>query len=132
MTVNVSRRQVLAGIIGTATSVIAIPGDARFAAIGSELWPTPAPLPFGVAKVDPYAIAAPQGWVYQWCRSALLGEPDPENIQIRLDNGWTFVEPADHPGAPVVNTEAAIGHGGLILMKKPKIDVEAAQKAHEK
>jgi hypothetical protein len=129
MTVNVSRRQALAGILATATSVIAIPSGDRFAAVASELWPTPAPLPVGVAEVDPYAIAAPDGWVYQWCRSALMGEPDPANIQMRLDNGWTFVEPEAHPGAPTVNTEAAIGQGGLILMKKPKVLVTEAMRA---
>lgn len=129
MTVNVSRRQALSGIIATVTSVIAIPSGDRFAAVASELWPAPKPLPVGVAEVDPYAIAAPEGWVYQWCRSAIMGEPDPANIQERLDNGWTFVEPTDHPGAPTVNTEAAIGFGGLILMKKPAIDLLKARRA---
>ena len=106
---ELSRRGFLAGLFGTAVIAV-VPAEAAVETVP-------------VAPIDPYAIAAPPGWTYQWVRSALLGVSDPENVQKRLDNGWTFVEPAAHPGAPVSDAKAAIEAGGLILMQKRTADI---------
>ena len=74
--------------------------------------------------IDPWSIKAPDGLTYQWVRSHLLGEPDPETVEKRLGNGWVCVEPEAHPGAPVSNVEQAVASGGLILMAKPTVEVE--------
>jgi hypothetical protein len=78
-------------------------------------------------SIDPFKIVAPDGTTYQWVRTALLGVPDPENLQARLDNGWTFVAPAEHPGAPSSTLGHAIEETGLILMQKPTAEVVAYQ-----
>ncbi len=113
-----TRRGFLAGLFGTAV-IVALPKA------------TPAPAP-AVEAIDPWAITAPPGTTYQWVRTALLGDPDPANVQARLDNGWKFVTPSTHPGAPVSTVEHAIETQGLILMGKPTVEVEkfaASEKA---
>lgn len=104
MTIDVTRRGFLAGLLGAAVIAV-IPKEAQ-ALIEIE-------------PIDPWAIKAPPGITYQWVRCALLGEPDPDNVEKRLGNGWTFVAPARHPGAPVSTAEKAIETCGLILMEKP-------------
>ncbi len=99
----------VAGLFGTAVIAV-VPKSALI-----EVAPVP---------IDPWSIQAPPGITYQWVRSALLGEADPANIQARLDNGWAFVAPSVHPGAPVSTVEKAIETQGLILMQKPTPDVE--------
>jgi len=76
---------------------------------------------------DPWSIKAPDGTTYQWVRTALLGNADPANVQARLDNGWTFVAPTEHPGAPVSTVEEAIETHGLILMQKPTAAVQESE-----
>lgn len=107
-----TRRGFLAGLLGlTVVAVLPkVPGTAPEA-------------------IDPWAIQPPPGTTYQWVRTALLGEPDPANVQLRLDNGWQFVGPETHPGAPVSTVEHAIESSGLILMQKPTAEVQAALKA---
>lgn len=112
---ELSRRGFLAGLLGTA--VIAVIPNAV------------APVEAAVPPIDPFAITAPPGWTYQWVRCALMGEPDPNNVQARVENGWTFVEPKAHPGAPVSTAQAAIETGGLILMQKPTADIKPARPA---
>lgn len=79
----------------------------------------------GAAPVlDPFAVAAPEGWTYQWVRSSLMGEPDPYNVQQRLDNGWTFVPADRHPAAELHDLGEAVKHYGLILMQKETALIE--------
>lgn len=94
-----------------------------------------AQVPLGVADpldplvepIDPFSIRPPDGITYQWVRSALLGEPDPENVQKRLDNGWQFVAPEAHIGAPTCTLGRTIEESGLVLMEKPTLDVQLDQ-----
>ena len=109
--VELTRRGFLAGLFATAVIVANVPKASLLADV--------------VEPIDPWGIKAPPGWTYQWVRSALLGEPDPENVQKRLDNGWTFVLPATHPGAPVSTIQKAIETSGLILMEKSNEAIEA-------
>lgn len=99
MPIEATRRGFLAGLLGTA--VVAVLPSTPYAA------------------VDPWDIRPPEGITYQWVRTALLGVPDPDNVQKRLDNGWTFVVPTVHPGAPTSTLEQTIAFGGLVLMAKP-------------
>ncbi len=115
---DVTRRGFLA-LFGAAAVVAVMPsGDP----IGPLLEPATCP-------IDPWAIRAPDGWTYQWVRTAVMGEPDPENVRKRLDNGWRFVKPEAHPGAPVATVERAIAMLGLILMERPTVEVEAQRTA---
>lgn len=107
---ELSRRGFLAGLLGTA--VIAVVPKA-----------VDAPVP--VEPFDPWAVQAPDGTTYQWVRTALLGEPDPANVQARLDNGWQFVQPATYPSAPTTTLGNAIETHGLVLMEKPTASVRA-------
>lgn len=74
--------------------------------------------------IDPFSIRPPDGTTYQWVRCALLGEPDPANVEARLENGWRFVETAI-PGAPTATLGNAIEAHGLVLMERPTADIEA-------
>jgi len=91
-------------------------------------------LPKGVAKAidvdyDPFMIEAPPGWVYQWVRTAVMGEADPTGaLEKRLKNGWSFVKPRLYPLAPVSTLRAAIENYGLALMEKPALQVEADER----
>ncbi len=104
MTLTATRRGFLAGLLGT--SVIAVLPKAPTLAEAAPV-------------LDPFAIDAPAGITYQWVRCSLMGEPDPQNVQLRLDNGWSFVPPALHPTAPAVDIVRAVEGGGLVLMQKP-------------
>ena len=115
---QLTRRGFLAGLLG-ATVIAVVPKGAALA------------LDAAVPPIDPWAIQAPPGTTYMWVRCALLGEPDPENVEVRLNNGWKFVEPKVWPGAPLSTAEKAIETGGLILMEKPTVEVEATLKAEQ-
>lgn len=112
-----TRRGFLAGLLGlTVVAVLPkVPGLA-------PVLPDP---------IDPFDIQAPTGTTYQWVRCALLGEPDPANVTARVENGWTFVTPATHPGAPTATLGASIEACGLVLMQRPTVEVEA-QSARER
>lgn len=116
MTVSLSRRGFLKGLAGVAviTALPAIPVE-----------PTPAAPPVDVLN----AAKPPDGITYQWVRTHLLGVPDIENVEARINNGWTFVAPRDQPHMPVADAELAVENGGLILMQKPTAIVEAERKA---
>lgn len=110
MPIESTRRGFLKGLLGlTVVAIVPLPGDG----VGQ------------VPAVDPYAIKAPEGTTYQWVRTALFGEPDPENVRLRLTNGWTFVAPDAHAGAPTSKLGDAVERGGLVLMQKPTVDVQA-------
>jgi hypothetical protein len=90
----------------------------------------------GVGEVrpvwQPYDVNAPDGWTYEWARCSLMGEPDPENIEKRIANGWEFVSPDTHPEIAAVakmTADQALDVGGLILMQKPTVEVEKARAA---
>ncbi len=108
MTITATRRGFLAGLLGT--SVIAVLPKASIAGTTPSL--------------QPYEIAAPDGWTYQWVASHVMGEPTPMNVQARLDSGWAFVAPATHPTVPAVDIARAVDGGGLILMQKESHLVE--------
>ena len=110
MPVEPTRRGFLAGLLGL-TVVAALPK-------------LPGAAPVLPEAIDPWAITPPDGTTYQWVRSALLGVPDPDNIEQRLSNGWAFVLPDTHPGAPTSTVERAIEASGLILMQKPTAAVQ--------
>lgn len=112
MAFDATRRGFLAGLFGTAV-IVAMPKPVL--ALVEPIAPD---------AIDPWAIVAPPGTTYQWVRTALLGEPDPANVQARIDSGWKFVVPDLYPGAPVSTVEKAIETSGLILMEKPTIEVE--------
>ena len=112
MTVDLSRRSFLKALAGTAV-IVSLPA-AVVAAI-----PDAAPR---AVSADP---VPPAGMTYQWVRTHLLGEPDIENVEARIGTGWTFVAPKDQPHIPTENAALAIEHGGLILMQKPTVMVEA-------
>jgi hypothetical protein len=86
---------------------------------------------FFAGSVGMPPVQAPDGMTYQWIRSSLLGEPDVANIEWRLSKGWTFVSPLTHPELPTSDIDDAIGQGGLVLMQKPTIDVEAGRAAEQ-
>ncbi len=109
MTLELTRRGFLQGLLATAV-IVSLPK-------------TPSGIPLH-DPFNPWAIKAPDGITYQWVRTALCGDPDPENVQLRLDNGWTFVKPATHPGAPVSSLGHAVETGGLVLMEQPTHLVE--------
>lgn len=75
------------------------------------------------------SVKAPPGITYQWVRSALLGEPDPENVERRLNAGWAFVQPSAQPDLKVTDAAEAIEKGGLILMEKATHLVEEELRA---
>ena len=107
-----SRRGFLKGLLGlTVVAVVPLPKNTESLA--------------DVSRIDPFAIKAPDGTAYQWVRTALYGDPDPENVRLRLTNGWQFVMPAEQPGAPTSELGNAIETGGLVLMQKPTADVQA-------
>lgn len=112
MSLDTTRRGFLAGLLGL-TVIAVVPRFIPDAAAAEA------------PAVDPFAIQAPEGTTYQWVRSALLGEPDPANIEVRLSNGWRFVSPSTHPQAPTATVGDAVEWGGLVLMERPTADVQA-------
>jgi len=119
--IETSRRGFLAGLMGVAVIAV-VPHDP--AALVADAVPS-------IPPIDPWAIKAPPSQTYQWVRCALLNEPDPANVEARLANGWTFVAPETHPGAPVSTAEQAIETCGLILMEKPTEQVVAYMEAEK-
>lgn len=82
--------------------------------------------------LDPYAVEAPEGITYQWVSSSICGEPNPMNIQARLDNGWTFVSPVEHPTLATSAVSQAVERGGLILMQKQSALIEPPKALHQR
>lgn len=74
--------------------------------------------------VDPSLI--PPGEEWQWIREATLGQPDFENVDARLDAGWTPVTTQEAPRFKRVSipgravTDDLVRRGGLMLVKRPK------------
>lgn len=112
MTVEVTRRGFLAGLLSTAV-IVALPKTAVDLA------------PAAPEAIDPFSIVAPPGWRYQWVATSVMGEPIPEMVEQRIQNGWKFVLPKNHPGAPTAALGYAIESRGLVLMEKPEAEVRA-------
>lgn len=111
---DLDRRGFLGGLLGV-TVIAALPLEMVVDGNLADVSPVRVPV-FDFKLMQ--SIQAPDGWTYNWVRSALLGEPDPLNVQRRIDAGWTFVEPSAHPELPSVTAENAISGLGLILMQK--------------
>ena len=70
-----------------------------------------------------------EGYAYRWCRSALMGQPDPSNMSMRYREEWEIVDPDEQPGMGVVSeAEGMITIGGLTLMKTAEENMEAREK----
>lgn len=110
-----SRRGFLKGLLSVPVISVAAPALAKAAGANAG---TTAP-----DALDWTAIKAPPGLTYQWVRTSIMGDPDPANVQLRLDNGWIFVGPDTHKGAPVSTVGTAIETGGLILMAKASSEI---------
>lgn len=109
--VDLTRRSFLKGLAGTAV-IVALPK------IITPLLPA-AP---AEAVPPPQPVLPPDGITYNWVRTSLLGEPDIENMEARIANGWTFVKPSAHPELPVEDAAVAFERQGLILMQRPTVD----------
>lgn len=117
VTADVTRRGFLAGLLGTAV-IAALP-----ALPDAEATP---PIP-----ASPYDVKPPDGVTYNWVRTSLLGEPDYENLDERIRNGWKFVTPDSHPDMANTTVDIAIERQGLILMYCPTVEVEARRAAEQ-
>lgn len=120
MAVDLTRRGFLKGLAGVA--VIAVLPRAAY---------TPAPS-VAAAVVPATEAVPPPGITYNWVRTSLLGEPDMENLEGRINNGWTFVRPSAHPEMQTEDAAIAFEHGGLILMQCSTAEVEARRAAEHK
>jgi hypothetical protein len=116
MTVQFSRRGFLQGLFGV--SVIA--------ALPTVIAETQV-----IGKIATFDVKVPDGITYNWVRTSLLGVPDIENLQDRLNNGWTFVAPAIHPELPHTEATNAIDRMGLVLMQCPTVEVDKRREAEE-
>ena len=69
------------------------------------------------------------GYAMRWIRVSTLGNADPRNVSMKLQEGWEPVKASDHPETYVAETGAgrfpdSIQIGGLMLCKTPKEFVE--------
>jgi hypothetical protein len=69
--------------------------------------------------------ADPQdGWVFRWVRLSTLGSADPQNISLKLREGWEPVKAAEQPKLKYLSNPSSrfpdgIEIGGLLLCKAP-------------
>lgn len=112
MTAETTRRGFLQGLLG-AVVICALPKEVQ--ALARD-------------DFDPFSITAPDGWTYQWVRTAVMGEKDERALEARLLNKWTFVKPLMYPQAPVGTLRHAIESHGLVLMEKSTVLVEADER----
>jgi len=78
----------------------------------------------------------PKGVVYRWVREYIQGEPDDNNVEQRLRNGWTPVPADRHPTlvAPPLpgrtqENHGVIRRGGLILCQMSEAEFKEWQQA---
>jgi hypothetical protein len=84
--------------------------------------PSPAPEAQGRLYIDPTRI--PPGVRLLWVREATLGQPDQDNVERNLMNGWSPVTadafpdlvPPTLPGT--TRSDTLVRRGGLILMQR--------------
>lgn len=63
----------------------------------------------------------PDGWVYQWKATSVIGKPNTQHISNLLQTGWEFVPASRHPelmGA--TPNEKHIERDGCTLMMRPR------------
>jgi hypothetical protein len=77
-----------------------------------------------VPDVLPHVNEEP-GYAMRWIRVSTLGNADPRNVSMKLQEGWEPVKASDHPETYVAETGAgrfpdSIQIGGLMLCKTPK------------
>jgi hypothetical protein len=77
-----------------------------------------------VHDVLPHVNEEP-GYAMRWIRVSTLGNADPRNVSMKLQEGWEPVKASDHPETYVAETGAgrfpdSIQIGGLMLCKTPK------------
>jgi len=69
--------------------------------------------------------AEPQdGWVFRWVGLSTLGSADPQNISLKLREGWEPVKAAEQPKLKYLSNPSSrfpdgIEIGGLLLCKAP-------------
>lgn len=71
---------------------------------------------------------------YKWVRASVLGQPDRENLQRNMLEGWRFVPPDRHPDLvppelPGESPEPFIRRGANVLMERKKSRCEAVRRA---
>lgn len=115
MSLDMSRRSFLKGLSGVAV-IVALPTLPAHGIIP----PDPC--------IPPSDISAPPGVTYRWVRTALMGEPDLDNLEDAVRNGWGFVPPSAHPDVPATDAEVAIERRGLILMRCDSAEVDLRAK----
>jgi hypothetical protein len=77
----------------------------------------------------------PEDMKYIFATNTLLNEPQADNLQELYENGYDFVKQSSHP--KFVNPELhrhsddRIRKGACVVMKKPKAEYEADQKASQ-
>jgi hypothetical protein len=104
--------------------------EVRSAQENDETWTPPALLPDPPAHPD---------WVHRWVRTAILGQPDQQNVSTRFREGWE-VAPADDPlyaefqHFASANTpwskKGVIEVGGLMLCRAPRGKMAARDRYH--
>jgi len=77
-----------------------------------------------VPDVLPHVNEEP-GYAMRWIRVSTLGNADPRNVSMKLQEGWEPVKASEHPETYVAETGAgrfpdSIQIGGLMLCKTPK------------
>lgn len=60
-----------------------------------------------------------------------MGDPYLKTLHERLENGWTFVAPSDHPSMLALSIKATMAQQGFCLLAKPTPDIEE-QRARER
>lgn len=78
---------------------------------------------------DRFAIdlsIVPRGYVYQWKRASVYGQPDVQHQVDLRENGWRPVPSVRHPNMMPDGATGAIEKDGMVLMERPEyLDQEA-------
>ena len=87
----------------------------------------------GEARDRYYAPPAPEGWIYEWKRFSVMGQPDVDNIRQTELAGWTPVPLNRLPDMMPRNWQGdTIEVGGLVLCERPKIFTDEAREAERR
>ena len=84
-------------------------------------------------EFDIHADWIPQGWSYEWKRTATLGKEDTDNLMTVHEAGWSAVPADRHPTLmPVGYKGANIAKKGLMLMERPLVLTAEANARNER